>query len=47
MHKMGAKVTGLQSNRVHKREMEAVRPSTVPVMRGRKVGRGKRSIRRR
>jgi hypothetical protein len=27
---MGARVTGMQDNRVHKREMQAMRPSTVP-----------------
>ena len=27
---MGAKVTGMQDNRVHLREMQAQRPSTVP-----------------
>ena len=27
---LGAKVTGMQDNRVHKREMESMRPATVP-----------------
>jgi hypothetical protein len=44
---MGAKVTGMRPSRYQKREMESVRPSTVPVLRGRKVGRGKRRSGRR
>ena len=44
---MGARVTGMQDNRVHKREMQAERPSTVP-QRGvpRPKMRGKRRMRR-
>jgi len=44
---MGAKVTGMRSNRLQKREMESVRPSTVP-QRGvpRPKMRGKRKARR-
>jgi hypothetical protein len=45
---MGARVTGMQDNRVHKREMQAMRPATVP-QRGvprPKTRSGKRRMRR-